>query len=84
MKLVELERIISHAAKVGAIDLEAISSQELVRFAKKWSSHFNAAVEGLDDALVWEAVLKAKQRGRRTFRSGCGLWLTDKEWNNGA
>ena len=82
MKLHELEKCISHAARVGAINLQELDSPETVKFATKWSSHFRAVVEGLDEAIVWGAVQKAKARGVRTFRKGVGLWLTDKEFAN--
>lgn len=82
MKVWELERCISHAARVGAINLDEIDSPATAQFAAKWSSHYRAVVEGLDEDVVWEAIQKAKARGKRTFRSGCGLWLTDKEFAN--
>jgi hypothetical protein len=70
---------IIHAAKLGLVDLDAIKSREDVATAAKFSSHFNEAIRGLDGDLVWNSVQAAKAKGKRTFRRGCGLWLTDKE-----
>lgn len=77
----ELTNIISHAARYGHVTLEAIETTEDMRLARKFSTHFHAAVQGLDDALVMDAIKAAQSKGKRTFRKGCGTWLTDKEHN---
>jgi hypothetical protein len=70
---------IINAAKLGTVNLGAIETPADVQEAAKYSSHFREAIRGLDAGLVWSSVLAAKAKGRRTFRPGAGLWLTDKE-----
>tara|TARA_R110000868_G_scaffold340674_1_gene601348 strand:+ start:764 stop:1012 length:249 start_codon:yes stop_codon:yes gene_type:complete len=77
----ELTNIVSHAARYGHVTLDAIESIEDMRLARKFSTHFHAAVQGLADALVMDAVKAAQAKGKRTFRKGCGVWLTEKEYN---
>lgn len=71
---------IVHAAQIGAVDLDAIETRADVAIAAKFSGHFDAAIRGIDADAVWKAIEAAKVRGKRTFRSGCGLWLTDLEF----
>ena len=75
----EICNIISHVARVGEINLDALETPADVAIAARWSSHFHEAVRGLDLTLVWSGIEKAKAKGARTFRPGVGLWLTERE-----
>jgi hypothetical protein len=70
---------IIHCAQIGEIDLDAIETRADVAVGAKYSSHFREAIRGLDADVVWASIKAAKAKGKRTFRKGCGLWLTDRE-----
>lgn len=76
----ELTRIILDIAKRGHIDVAAITSNEDLVWARKFSSYFREAVRGVSDDAALRAVKAVAAKGARKFRSGCGQWLTDKEF----
>lgn len=75
----DLVGILCHDAQYGHVDLDAIQTVEDIRVAKRFSSRFRVAVHGLADASVMRAIMAVTANGKRTFRKGCGMWLTDKE-----
>jgi DNA-binding XRE family transcriptional regulator len=75
----DLVAIVTNVARRGLINLEAVETVEDMHTAKRFCSHFRAAVDGLDDGAVMQALSAARAKGPRKFRKGCGLWLTDKE-----
>lgn len=76
-----LTSIIRHAARYGRVNVAEVNSTQDMHTAKRFSAYFHAAVAGLEDESVMRAIKAVQADGVRTFRSGCGMWLTDKEFN---
>jgi hypothetical protein len=75
----QLANILRHCARTGNINLEAIETVADVKTAARFSSHFREAVRDIPETNVMDAIILARMDGKRTFRKGVGLWLTDAE-----
>lgn len=75
----DLTKNIRSAARRGDVDLTEVRTASDIHIARRFCPIFRESTRNIGDDAILMAIETVLRDGERKFRSGVGLWLTDRE-----